>query len=549
MNTAETIALLMIPTIGLFCWHIYITKRYRLRFIADYKFSPVIKDKLAEKYPNLGEADRNRVIEELRYFLLMVLHSPEIAMPSRVVDAAWHEFILLTNDYSAFCKQAYGCYFHHIPVTAGNSERHKKKAENVWRWSCQEERLHPELPTRLPRLFAIDAELGIPDGFYYSLADVNYPLTPVTQPPKDLGEKIHMLLSQSAEIEHTAAIAMLSRSIRSRLSSETYRTRYAKSEFDQLFESIFVYPDLTMALFDTTDRDTIKADRMSAPYPFISIRIALLLLLTLALITGSGCSSSAKHWYLSSSPDLSKIYVEPFSQYDSPEFLAPDAAAQLTQKIIEQLGQENRLQIETDANSLTLHGTILSYQDATLDVQGELYDGEEFLVYSRVRRYVGQNDDFAVTMSLVAEQLLDELMSKMRAPQRVAYSEYYHSDSSSVQTGDANIDSYYNHWGWWRHRHDNHNRPEPERHWTSDGKVETLPRSTRLVSEIARKRAESKNDANTPDSGSSTLLESLGIVAFILLIVLAAALSSNNSYHDFDSHHDHKHHHSTHSRH
>lgn len=30
-----------------------------------------------------------------------------VAMPSRAADAAWHEFILFTRDYSAFCDRAF----------------------------------------------------------------------------------------------------------------------------------------------------------------------------------------------------------------------------------------------------------------------------------------------------------------------------------------------------------------------------------------------------------------------------------------------------------
>lgn len=261
MNKIAILAFLMMPAIGLFAWHIFITIPYRRRFIARYPFPSAIRNKLAEKYPHLSEANNNRIIEELRYFLFLVLkHSSEIAMPSRAVDTAWHEFILLTQDYSVFCKQAYGCYLHHVPVTAGNCKRHLKKTKNVWCWSCQEEKLHQELPFRLPRLFAIDDELNIPDGFHYSLADANFPQVMLYQSPRDLQENIHQLLSESAEIQRPAAINMLGRAINSRLCAETYRKRYSSEEFDQLLESIFVYRDLTLAVFGTSHPETIKAE-------------------------------------------------------------------------------------------------------------------------------------------------------------------------------------------------------------------------------------------------------------------------------------------------
>lgn len=36
-------------------------------------------------------------------------------VPSKPIDNAWHEFIIYTRDYIAFCKQFFGEYIHHIP--------------------------------------------------------------------------------------------------------------------------------------------------------------------------------------------------------------------------------------------------------------------------------------------------------------------------------------------------------------------------------------------------------------------------------------------------
>lgn len=41
--------------------------------------------------------------------------SQVIGMPSRVVDEAWHGFILCTARYQAFCDEAYGRFLHHHP--------------------------------------------------------------------------------------------------------------------------------------------------------------------------------------------------------------------------------------------------------------------------------------------------------------------------------------------------------------------------------------------------------------------------------------------------
>ena len=36
-------------------------------------------------------------------------------MPSRLVDEAWHEFILDSLSYTRFCEAAFGGYLHHTP--------------------------------------------------------------------------------------------------------------------------------------------------------------------------------------------------------------------------------------------------------------------------------------------------------------------------------------------------------------------------------------------------------------------------------------------------
>lgn len=92
-------------------------------------------------------------------------------MPSRVADDLWHEFILDTKSYHAFCERAFGGYFHHIPaaqMAAGISSNAALRL--TWRHACLEENINPKKPVRLPLLFAIDAKLGIANGNAYSLS-------------------------------------------------------------------------------------------------------------------------------------------------------------------------------------------------------------------------------------------------------------------------------------------------------------------------------------------------------------------------------------------
>ena len=90
-------------------------------------------------------------------------------MPSRAVDALWHEFILHTRAYSEWCDITLGRFLHHTPAEAlGASAKRNDGLRRAWFWACRDEAISPRTPTRLPLLFALDAKLGIPGGFTYT---------------------------------------------------------------------------------------------------------------------------------------------------------------------------------------------------------------------------------------------------------------------------------------------------------------------------------------------------------------------------------------------
>jgi hypothetical protein len=67
---------------------------------------------------------------------------------------------------------------HHTPSGAlGVSRQHNAGLRRVWWHACKQEQLDPRRASRLPLLFALDAKLGIPDGFHYSL-DCHAPNAP-----------------------------------------------------------------------------------------------------------------------------------------------------------------------------------------------------------------------------------------------------------------------------------------------------------------------------------------------------------------------------------
>jgi hypothetical protein len=143
----------------------------REAFIRDYAFPQGLLDRLAKHRPGLTLKDRALVARGLRQFFLTYLRSGRrfVSMPSQVADDLWHEFILYTKSYDAFCRQAFGRFLHHTPaVVLGEQQQSNAGLRRCWHWACREENIDPQHPSRLPLLFALDAKLGIADGFIYA---------------------------------------------------------------------------------------------------------------------------------------------------------------------------------------------------------------------------------------------------------------------------------------------------------------------------------------------------------------------------------------------
>ncbi len=93
-------------------------------------------------------------------------------MPSLIVDAAWHHFILHTIEYHNFCKKAFGRRFNHTPNSSiENPKDIAIELKRTWRIACNIENIKPKYPTRIPLLFALDSKLKIEKGNYYELIE------------------------------------------------------------------------------------------------------------------------------------------------------------------------------------------------------------------------------------------------------------------------------------------------------------------------------------------------------------------------------------------
>jgi hypothetical protein len=146
-------------------------RRQRTKYIDNYQFHPGVINKFREVRPTLQPHQEELVFAALRdYFHLCNSAGRRmVAMPSQVVDDAWHAFILFTRSYQDFSRHAFGRFLHHTPAEAMTTPTQAGDGIKLaWRLACARDGVDPKHPARLPLLFAIDADLNIPNGFYYT---------------------------------------------------------------------------------------------------------------------------------------------------------------------------------------------------------------------------------------------------------------------------------------------------------------------------------------------------------------------------------------------
>ena len=56
-----------------------------------------------------------------------------IDIPIVVIDEMWHNFVLFTKEYTAFCKHYFGYYVHHAPTTEAEELEHRGHLQSLTR--------------------------------------------------------------------------------------------------------------------------------------------------------------------------------------------------------------------------------------------------------------------------------------------------------------------------------------------------------------------------------------------------------------------------------
>lgn len=78
------------------------------------KSHPIILTKIGA-IPELNSIHPELILKEVLRFLFLVSSQRQILTPSKLVDLAWHEFILFTKLYHHFCSDKLGRFIHHTP--------------------------------------------------------------------------------------------------------------------------------------------------------------------------------------------------------------------------------------------------------------------------------------------------------------------------------------------------------------------------------------------------------------------------------------------------
>jgi hypothetical protein len=149
----------------------FFTYLRRLHFIDSYVWPPGLLKKVQRTFPELSPIQIERIGLGLKQFFRAYHRGGyrNVAMPSQAVDELWHEFILYTKAYDAFCEKAFGRFLHHTPaaVLAPGLKKSNEGLRRVWWQACKEEKIDPKAPAALPLLFALDTDLKIANGYRY----------------------------------------------------------------------------------------------------------------------------------------------------------------------------------------------------------------------------------------------------------------------------------------------------------------------------------------------------------------------------------------------
>lgn len=138
----------------------------RVAAVNAYEFSPSMRQRLRLKHSGLGLPSITLVEAATRQWFRLLARRPKarLSMPSRGVDDLWHEMLLHTRDYAAFCDTAIGRFLHHEPDSAMPPKQARANQSDGLLATLLLARADENCrPDTLPLLFRVDQEVGL-DG-------------------------------------------------------------------------------------------------------------------------------------------------------------------------------------------------------------------------------------------------------------------------------------------------------------------------------------------------------------------------------------------------
>lgn len=93
-----------------------------VRAVDAYEFPSSVRQRLRRTHPHCGPDGVALIEAATRQWFRILARRPtarlRLSMPSTLADEMWHEFLLHTRDYAAFCDTAFGRFVHHVPESA-----------------------------------------------------------------------------------------------------------------------------------------------------------------------------------------------------------------------------------------------------------------------------------------------------------------------------------------------------------------------------------------------------------------------------------------------
>ena len=110
-----------------------------LQDIVNYNNTAVVS-RIAKEV-GLSKKEAEALFHDTKLFLYLCASRKDGPfVPSRAIDAAWHQFLLFTKDYRDFCHRFFGRFLHHQPHDSRNASkrggalRTLRVAQSVFAW-------------------------------------------------------------------------------------------------------------------------------------------------------------------------------------------------------------------------------------------------------------------------------------------------------------------------------------------------------------------------------------------------------------------------------